>query len=442
MSGMFIDGRKEYQEMMTQAECGEIDVIVVAKLDRLARDMSDATTAIKLLNTYSCHLLAGDDICDATTPVGEFTRNILLAQNQYHARRAASDVMASECNNAKGGFTSGGAPAYGYKIVEKRFVIDEDEAPAVRLMFSMTENGKSYTDIQNELKKLGYTTRKGTGFTPSTINSMLKNDKYYGTLVYNRTGALRHKKRVLIEHFDEVRNEGGTPAIITKKQFDKVQEILDTRKCQCRPKQNAYSEYVLSGLLYCKECGHSMTGSADAGGKKKVRRRYYACPNHKKGKTCSTKDINAEYLEKTVKALLTAHINDYLNTNPLGDTVFDNLITEKRAQIDKLNKEITTLDDKANKYLEKSVNTSEAIGKRFIDMAEEIETVIMQHRETVKQLNTELSALKAQNETPKTLTTEEIFTSDDITREIIGIYIKRIEVEESSGKIEIHYNDN
>ncbi|MDE7158715.1 MAG: recombinase family protein [Clostridiales bacterium] len=438
---MFTDGRKEYQEMIRQAECGEIDVVVVAKFDRLARDISDATTTAKLLNSYACYLLAGDDVCDASTPVGEFMRNILLAQNQFHARRAASDVMATDCNNARNGFTSGGAPAYGYKIVEKRFVINEEEAPAIKLMFTMTENGKSYTDIQNELKKLGYTTRKGTGFTPSTINSMLKNDKYYGTLVYNRTGAPRHKNRVLIEHFDEVRNEGGVPALITKKQFDKVQEILAARKCQCRPKQNAFSAYVLSGFLYCKQCGHSMTGSADAGGKNKVRRRYYACPNHKKGKSCSTKDINSEYLEKTVKAILTVHINDYLNTNPLGDTVYSDLIKEKQARIAKLNKEISALNEKANKYLEKSVNASEAICERFLAMAEEIEIAIKQHRVTVSQLNVALSALQAQKKTPKALKTEEIFTSDSITREIIGIYVKRIEVDEESGTIEIHYND-
>ena len=111
-SGMFADNRDQYQLMLTQAERGEIDVIVVMKLDRLARDLCESTTVIKLLNMYKCTLLAGDDVSDSDTPSGEFMRNILLAQNQYHARRVASDVIHTDCNLAKQGKTVGGVAPY------------------------------------------------------------------------------------------------------------------------------------------------------------------------------------------------------------------------------------------------------------------------------------------------------------------------------------------
>ena len=56
---------------------------------------------------------------------------------------------------------------------------------------------------------------------------MLENEKYYGTYIYNRENGKRKKNRVLLEHFDEVRNETAIPAIITKAQFDKVRAILE-----------------------------------------------------------------------------------------------------------------------------------------------------------------------------------------------------------------------
>ena len=74
---------------------------------------------------------------------------------------------------------------------------------------------------------------------------MLENEKYCGTYIYNRENGKRKKNRVLLEHFDEVRNETAIPAIITKAEFDKVKAILEARK-SCRPHQNANPEYFLT----------------------------------------------------------------------------------------------------------------------------------------------------------------------------------------------------
>jgi DNA invertase Pin-like site-specific DNA recombinase len=141
VSGMFTDNRTEYLAMFEAAERGEIDVIVVIRLDRLGRDLADTTTAIKLLATYGCTLLAGDDVSDRT-PVGEFMRGILLCQNQYHARITASRVMQSEIHNAKKGDSAGGIAPYGLRIVDKRYELDEDEAPIAKRIFEMCARRK------------------------------------------------------------------------------------------------------------------------------------------------------------------------------------------------------------------------------------------------------------------------------------------------------------
>lgn len=339
-SGMFSENREQYLAMLSKVECGEIDAIVVVRLDRLGRDLADMTTTIKLLKLYGCALLAGDDIANANTSIGEFMRGILLCQNQYQARATATRVMQSEIHNVKNGTSAGGQPPYGLKLVEKHFEIDEDEAPAVKMMFSLAAKGKSYSQIAEKLESLGYKPRKGGKFSYSTISSMLRNDKYYGTYVYNRENSKRRKDKVLIEKFDEVRNASAIPPIISKATFDKVQTMLDGRK-SCRPRQNANSDYVLTGFITCRSCGGSMSGESSIGGRNNKRIRHYVCLNHspKRGSTCATKAVNADYLETTVKLVLTQRINEYL-MSAKTNSVFDELKQTKSEEMAVLNKKI------------------------------------------------------------------------------------------------------
>lgn len=141
VSGMFTDNRTEYLAMLSAAERGKIDVIVTIRLDRFGRDVANTTSAFKLLAMYGCFLIAGDDICD-NTPAGEFMRNILISQNQYHARITASRVMQSEIHNAKNGDSAGGIAPYGLRIVDKRFELDDAEAPTVKRIFEMASRRK------------------------------------------------------------------------------------------------------------------------------------------------------------------------------------------------------------------------------------------------------------------------------------------------------------
>lgn len=448
VSGMFTENRNEYLRMLSLVENKELDVIVVMKLDRLARDLCDSSTAIKLLNLYGCYLIAGDDVSDSNTPAGEFMRNILLAQNQFHARRVASDVMATECNNARNGYTAGGIPPYGLKVIGKRFEIDENEAPAIRIMFDRFAKGYSYKQIIDELTDLGFYTRAGNRFSYSTVYSLLRNDKYYGTFVYNRKGGKRKKKRVLIEHFDEVRNSDAIPPIISKELFDEVQEKLDGRQTNSRPRQNV-TDFVLTGLLFCKECGGSMSGATNTGGRNSQKYRRYQCLNHtgRRGKTCKTKPIRAEYIESAVKEILTASINEHLASKANLSAVFADRERELREKANILSRHVCDLENRINNFLDKAANpaTSPTIAQRYERQAEEYLAEQERKKDAINALNKQLKQFNDMvdcfAERSRILTPEEIFTSNEITREIFQTFIKRIIIDDSNDDIEIIFND-
>ena len=131
-------------------------------------------------------------------------------------------------------------------------------------MFERIASGCSYQQVIKELTDSGFRTRNGEKFSYSSLNLILHNEKYYGLYIYNREGGKKKKHRVLIEHVDEVRVEDNIEPIISKELFDTVQGILDKRKTECRPHLNA-SSYVLTGMLFCKQCGKPISGFSSKG---------------------------------------------------------------------------------------------------------------------------------------------------------------------------------
>lgn len=147
------------------------------------------------------------------------------------------------------------------------------------MIFDKISKGESYSQVITELNRLGYTTRNGQQFSYTTLNAMLKNEKYCGIYVYNRKDGKKKKNRVLIENFDEVRNKTAIPPIIDRKKFDKVQKILKQRETM--PVSNLNSPFILTGLIFCKQCGSSMSGVSQTGGRSRQKYRTYVCPNHR-----------------------------------------------------------------------------------------------------------------------------------------------------------------
>lgn len=372
-------------------------------------------------------------------------RNILFAQNQYHAQLTASGVMQGEIHAVSKGQTAGGVAPYGLKVIGKRFEINDKEAEAVRIIFKMTAEKRSYKDIVSTLETEGYRTRDGKPFSYSTISTMLRNDKYCGTFVYNREGSKRKKNRVLVEKFKEVRNDNAIPAIISKKLFDEVQKIIEHRKESC-PKQNVHADYLLTGLIRCASCGTSMSGLANYGNRNKVKIRTYACPKHgtRKGKACSTKAINAEYLELVVKRALVKKFNEYLATIE-AKSVFESLQTELAQKQKQSKKRADELRIECKKCLTRAIDaTNPNLVSLYESRANDAQELAIQYQAQVKQVQSRIDSLehvKNEFESNRTqLTIEDVFYDNEITRKLIRACVKEIVVDDANDNIEIVFN--
>ena len=308
-------------------------------------------------------------------------------------------------------------------------------------------NGQSYKTVIDTLTAQGYFARNGRKFSNSTLNAMLRNDKYYGTYVYNRKNGKRKENRVLIEKFDEVRNSKAIPAIIDKSLFDRVQGILDGRTV-CRPQLNQHPEYILTGFLYCKSCGSTMSGESNIGGRNKTRTRTYVCRKSRRDKVCKTKAINAVYLETAIKTVLTEEINNYLSSGNTANQVFNILKKTSTEERKSAKKRIDEFDNTIRVLLKKAANPSlsEDLSSTYESQAQECvdcrKTYVNRLAELDKIISKVDEVQQAFSEQCECLTMDEIFSSYEISRTIIGAFIEKIVVDDSNDDIAIIFKQN
>ena len=274
---------------------------------------------------------------------------------------------------------------------------------------------------------------------------MLRNVKYQGTYLYNREDGKKKAHRVLLEKYDEVRTEGAIPAIVTKSTFDKVQNILNGRT-QCRPNLNSHSEYILTGKLYCAKCGSTMSGTANCGGRNKTRIRTYTCPNHssRRGNVCETKAINSLYLESAVKSAIAEAVNVYISDKDNLANISKQAKSSYREQINATNRRIASLKDNVSRLLNKAASTTSAqLSSRYEQEANEAILAEQYHTDNLANLNAkvaEIDALIDASKEASIFTADALFASDSITRELVALYIERIEIDDANDKITVKFN--
>ena len=244
------------------------------------------------------------------TPEGEFMRNMMSNISQYYVRNLAREVMKGMKENAYKCLHVGGIPPLGYYVdLDKKYKVDEKEAKVVKKIYDLYIDGNTHQRIINELNSLGYMNKKGTEWTKNSILSILRNEKYIGTYVWNRVVAKNskgrrngHKEKPVEE---VIRIPNGIPAIISTEIFQKVQEIIAKRKLGEESPRRSGTVYLLSGLVRCS-CGSSMQGNRrkaktrqNPNWKPKPTYVSYRCGFRKtKDKAlCNNLEIRKEYLE-------------------------------------------------------------------------------------------------------------------------------------------------
>lgn len=280
----------QYQQMLNYIrKQGEGFIVVVKSLDYLHRDPQEVIRCLLELDDLEAKVVSTDD--DFTDPLAA-----ALAAWSTHREGGKRGELVREGMRLRAIRGKGlGKPPFGYRIgADKELEITPEEAATVALIYRLyLQDNMGVRLIARYLNEQGITTRKGGRWSIVGIRDILRNRTYLGT--YTRFG---------------IRVPDSHPAIISKQNFNKVQERLSAA-----PRQGGYgprSPLLLSGLVYCGYCGNKMIGVNRSqtwtrrrdGGKSEGKYRYYQCQSRTNQSVCQYHTRRAEELESTVIATL------------------------------------------------------------------------------------------------------------------------------------------
>ena len=297
--------RKEFQEMIQDAPKKEFRFVVVHRMDRWARNVDDARHYKKLLSKYGIKVVSALEEFDET-PEGEFFELLSMGMAELYSKKLARESLAGVLANAREGKVHGGMPPLGYTVKNKKYVIDEQEAEAVKIIFDFVKQRKGYTYIRDYLNDNGYRRSDGRMFT-AHFTDILQNRMYIGEYVFNRMDKRNAEgKRNYHREKPEseiIRISGAVPQIIDEKTFYAVQGILNERRHGIYVARVENREYQFSGLLKCRLCGHTLCGTKTYS--HDLAYAQYVCCSRQSKEKCHLKAIREDYLEGYIYRLFT-----------------------------------------------------------------------------------------------------------------------------------------
>ena len=289
--------RPEYQRMIQDLSNGtvETDHILVRDVDRLHRNSSNFLDDMSWADKLGKHVICVVDGMDTGNRSDRLPIKLKALMSEEYSDMLSYNTHAALLEAAKQCRHLGGTPPLGYRVdANGYYEIDEVTAPIVREIFRLYLLGFGYQYIIGQLKNKGYHTSAGNDFTKSSLNAILKNNKYAGVYTYDRAAPKdpdgRRNSHATKKEYISI--PGGMPALISMEDFQAVQSKM-AQHTQKHSKRTSKHHYPLNGLLHCRECGRAISGTVTGSHGKQYFR-------YKPGCMCGTKSIKKDSLDKYI----------------------------------------------------------------------------------------------------------------------------------------------
>ena len=257
ISGRHADKRPEFVRMVATAKQkpAPFSAVLLWKFSRFARNQEESIFYKSMLRKNNIEVISvSEPVVDG--PFGTLIERIIEWSDEYYSIRLSGEVKRGMTEKVeRGGVVS--VPAFGYDVVDNKYVVNPDTAPIVKKIFSDYLNGTgSYTIAQN-LNAIGIKTTRGNQWENRNIDYILQNPVYIGKIRWN-------PKRRTKRNFDDpdiIIADGQHEPIIDNETFNEAQKIIayNKKKHSSYTHSNVNQEYMLHGLVKCSNCGSSLT---------------------------------------------------------------------------------------------------------------------------------------------------------------------------------------
>lgn len=252
ISGRKAENRPSFQRMITMAKSDEhpFDVIIVWKFSRFARNQEQAIVYKNLLRKSNVEVLSVSEPIPEGF-IGDLVQRIFEWMDEYYSINLSGEVVRGMTQRAiAGGYNT--APPLGYRMENGHPVIFPEQAETVKKIFSLfVDDGMSCFDIAKKLNALGYKTKRNGNFQNRTVQYILQNQFYIGTVIWNK---MDHATRTIKDKSEWIIKENCHETFIPKEQFDQAQQLLQSHAPKRKRPTSTYRHW-LSGMLVCSSCG-------------------------------------------------------------------------------------------------------------------------------------------------------------------------------------------
>jgi site-specific DNA recombinase len=284
-TGTVVD-RPELTRMLRDAKRGRFDVLLVYRVDRLARSIRGLAQIIDELDQAGVIFRSATEPFDTGTPAGRMMVQMLGVFAEFERALIVERITAGlERKAARGGWCGGQRP-FGLNIAADRDSLERNptEAPLVPVMFDHYVNRQAGSSaLADWLNEQGYRTKNGRLWSSASVITVLRNRAYLGEIYYRGNWY-----------------PAAHEPLIPQELFDRAQAILAER-CEDRSRRASNpAEYLLTGRIRCGRCGQAYVGTAAHG--RSGRYTYYTCFTRARygTKHCANDRLPAEQLERAV----------------------------------------------------------------------------------------------------------------------------------------------
>ncbi|MBU2626027.1 MAG: recombinase family protein, partial [candidate division Zixibacteria bacterium] len=292
-------GRPALQALLLDIQSGQIDCVVVYKVDRLSRSLLDFVKLMEVFEQHEVSFVSVTQQFNTATSMGRLVLNVLLSFAQFEREIISERTSDKMCAARRKGKWVGGPPVLGYDLDRelKRLILDPNEAKIVRELFDLYLKKESMLKVAREANRRGWKTkswvtrngkiRNGRSFDKADLQRIFTNVTY--------TGHVRHRDEVF---------PGEHVGIIDPSVFQQVQTLIEkNRNAGGKAYRNPHAG-LLKRLLRCGNCGAAM-GHTYTQKKNKLYRYYLCTTKQKQGwQSCDTPFLPAQDIEDFVVEMI------------------------------------------------------------------------------------------------------------------------------------------
>lgn len=408
------DMRPDFQRMIKDSSKHQWDMVLVYKLDRFSRDKYESTIHKHTLKENGVKLVSAmENIPDS--PEGIILESLLEGMNQYYSAELSQKVLRGMRESYLKGNYTGGILLYGFDVINKKVVINEQEGAIVKEIFTKFAQGYTAVDIAADLKARGIRTKKGEYLIDKKIYRMLGNTKYIG--------KIKHGDTVYTNIY---------PKLIDDETWQAVQKIRNINKHLPGQKKDIF-DFILSGKLICGDCKQTMVGISGTS-KTGATYYYYTCLSRSRRKRpCGLHAVGKQCLEDTVINTTWRFLSDKETVRKIAETLY-----RMHEQTSRESSILKSLENQRSAVLKATQNLISAIEQGFL--TEQTKIRLKELESQISQLDFDIEQEKQRSYTYLTPQIIEDYLNSVICGDIESMEIRKTIVKVFIREV-ILYND-